>query len=49
MSQGIFLIIVLVTDKGAPFGHTVKHAPTRASCKGKVGVAFTDVMRHAHD
>lgn len=49
MSQSIFFIVVLFTDKSTPLGQTVKHAPTRARCKGKVGVAFVDGGRYMHN
>lgn len=45
MSQSIFYVVVLFTDKSAPLGQTVKDAPTRTRCKGKVGVAFVDGAR----
>ena len=40
MSQGIFFIVVLFTDKSAPLGQTVENAPARTRCKGKVGVSL---------
>ena len=49
MSQGIFFIVVLLTDKSTPLGFTVKHAPARTRCKGKVGIAFVDGVRSMHN
>jgi hypothetical protein len=49
MNQSIFFIVVLLTDKSAPLGFTVKHAPTRPRCKGKVRVAFVDGARSMHN
>jgi len=49
MSQSIFFIIVLFTDKSTPLGQTVENAPTRACCKGKVGVAFVKGARSMHN
>ena len=49
MNQGIFFVIVLFTDESAPLGFTVKHAPTRTRCKGKVRVAFADGARSMHN
>jgi hypothetical protein len=49
MSQSIFFIVVLFTDKSASLGQTVENAPTRTRCKGKVGVAFVDVGRYMHN
>lgn len=49
MSQSIFFIVVLFTDKSAPLGQTVKHAPARTRCKSKVGVAFVKGERSMHN
>jgi len=49
MNQGIFFVVVLCTDKGAPLGFAVENAPTRTRCKGKVGVAFVDGSRSMHN
>ena len=48
MSQSIFFVVVLFTDKSTPLGFTVKNAPARARCKGKVRVAFVDGARSMH-
>ena len=48
MSQSIFFIVVLFTDKSTPLGQTVENAPTRTSSKGKVGIAFVDGARSIH-
>ena len=49
MSQSIFYIVVLFTDKSTPLGQTVENAPTRTRCKGKVGVAFVKGARSMHN
>lgn len=49
MSQSIFFIVVLFTDKSKPLGQTVENAPTRTRCKGKVGVAFVEGARSMHN
>lgn len=49
MSQSIFFIVVLFTDKSTPLGFTVENAPTRTRCKGKVGVAFVNGARSMHN
>jgi len=49
MSQSIFFIVVLFTDKSAPLGQTVENAPACTRCKGKVGVAFVDGARSMHN
>ena len=49
MSQSIFFVVVLFTDEGAPLSQTVENAPTRARCKGKVGVAFVEGERSMHN
>jgi len=45
MSQSIFFIVVLCTDKSAPLSFAVENAPTRTRCKGKVRIAFVDGAR----
>lgn len=49
MSQSIFFVVVLFADKSLPLGQTVKNAPTRTRCKGKVGVAFVKGARSMHN
>jgi len=49
MSQSIFLIVVLFTNKSTPLGQTVENAPTRTRCKGKVRVAFVKSARSMHN
>ena len=49
MSQSIFFVVVLFTDKSTPLRLAVENAPARTRCKGKVGVAFVDGARSMHN